>query len=162
MVAMHPNNGTMAPAMSARVAKALDAAIKTINAVGAGITLIRDDTARRPEIVLRRVNLHEGDKTKGIPGVPDNQVIGIGLNTVWWVNNRDLTKATILISADIQQRDVASVVLEELFQSLGFGYDVEGRYYQTRSILAQDSNQTTRIKGQDATILRMHYPPSRN
>lgn len=161
-VAMHGNAGGMPPALSARVSQAFDAAIAAINGGGAGITLVRNDSYRHPNIILRRVNLREGDLTKAIPNVPDYEAIGVGYSTVWWQNNRDLTKATILISAYIQPRDVASVVLEELFQSLGFRYDVEGRYYQTRSILAQDSNATTRIKDQDAAILRLHYPPPNN
>lgn len=161
-VAMSADTGSMGPAMSARVSQALDAAIAAINAVGAGIKVLRDDNLKSPNIVLRRVNLREGDLTKGIPDVLDGEAIGIGYNTVWWRNDRDLTKATILISAHIQRRDVTSVVLEELFQSLGFRYDVEGSYYETRSILAQDSNATTTIKGQDAAILLLHYPPVNN
>ncbi len=161
-LAMHPDAGGMDPALSARVSQAFDAAIAAINGVGAGVTLLRNDRTRDPNIILRRVNLREGDLTNAIPNVPDNEAIGVGYSTVWWQNNRDLTMATILISAYIQPRDVASVVLEEVFQSLGFRYDVEGRYYQTRSILAQDSNTTIRIKGQDAAILWMHYPPLNN
>ena len=161
-LAMHPDTGGMDRALSARVSQAVDAAITAINGVGAGVRLVRDDRKRNPNILLRRVKLREGDRTKGIPNVPDNEAIGVGYSTVWWQKNRDLTKATILISAYIQPRDVASVVLEEVFQSLGFRYDVEGSYYQTRSILAQDSNATTQIKGQDAAILRLHYPPLNN
>lgn len=161
-VAIFPDPGGMGPATSARVSQALDTAITAINAVGAGITLLRDDTNPDPNIVLRRVSLREGDVTKGIPDMPDGVQIGVGSSTVWWRNDRDLTKATILISAYIQRRDVASVVLEELFQSLGFRYDVEGSYYETRSILAQNSNATLDIKGQDAAILLLHYPPATN
>lgn len=161
-VGIHPDPGTMDHAMSARVSKALNAAIATINAAGAAIMLHRDDRKRRPDILLRRVSLREGEETKGIPDVPDGERIGIGMNTVWWRNGRDLTKATILISAHIKRDAVASVVLEEVFQTLGFRYDVEGAYYRNRSILAQDSNSVSQIKGQDAAILRLHYPPANN
>lgn len=161
-VAMHPDTGTMSPAKSDRVSQALDRAIATINAAGARISLVRDANTPLPDIMLRRVSLRPGDLTKDIPNIPDGLPMGVGFSTVWWVNDRYLTKATILISAHILRQDVVSVVLEELFQSLGFRYDVEGRYYENRSILAQDSNSTTTITGQDAAILRLHYPPASN
>lgn len=161
-VGMHADTGTMSPQISSQVSQALDAAINTINAVGAGITLTRDDSKRRPNIVLGRVSLREGERTKKTFDVRDGVVVGIGTNTVWWDGSLKITKATILISAHIQRRDIASVVLEELFQSLGFRHDVEGAYYHTRSILAENSNATTQIKGQDAAILRLHYPPATN
>ena len=49
-------------------------------------------------------------------------------------------------------------MLEELFQCLGFLYDIENRYYEGRSILSQDSNDTTTLAGQDRMILRRLYP----
>jgi predicted RNA-binding protein Jag len=49
-------------------------------------------------------------------------------------------------------------MLEELFQTLGFIYDIENRYYEGRSILSQDSNATTTLIGQDRKALRRLYP----
>jgi hypothetical protein len=43
-------------------------------------------------------------------------------------------------------------------QSLGFLYDIEGQAYDGVSILSQTSNATTTIAGQDAALLRLHYP----
>jgi hypothetical protein len=64
----------------------------------------------------------------------------------------------MLISQDISEDDLPSVALEELFQCLGFIYDIENRYYEGRSILSQDSNATTTLAGQDRMILHRLYP----
>jgi hypothetical protein len=53
---------------------------------------------------------------------------------------------------------MASVVLEEVFQTLGPRFDIEGAAYEGVSILSQTSNATTRIIGQDARLLRWLYP----
>jgi predicted RNA-binding protein Jag len=64
----------------------------------------------------------------------------------------------VLIAEDIAIEDLRSVMLEELFQTLGFIYDIENRYYEGRSILSQDSNATTTLIGQDRKALRRLYP----
>jgi hypothetical protein len=79
---------------------------------------------------------------------------------MWWNDRAEITEASMLISEDIAPQDVASVVLEELFQCLGFLYDIENPYYEGRSILSQNSNATTTISGQDRMILRRLYPKS--
>ena len=67
-------------------------------------------------------------------------------------------EASVLIAEDIAIEDIRSVMLEELFQTLGFIYDIENRYYEGRSILSQDSNATTTLIGQDRKALRRLYP----
>jgi hypothetical protein len=69
-----------------------------------------------------------------------------------------VTEAALLISQNIETGDLTSVMLEEVFQCLGFLYDIENPAYEGVSILAQDSNSTTTISGQDRAILRMLYP----
>jgi hypothetical protein len=157
-VALTSDPGGMPPKKAKAVSDALDAAIAEINAAGSAVRLTRNDALRRANIIVRRVPIREGGRTKGIPDVNDGERIGVGYNFVWWVGNRDLTQATVLISYQISYADLKSVMLEEVFQSLGFRFDIENRRYEGRSILSQDSNATTKIRGQDAAILRMLYP----
>lgn len=144
-----------------RLDRALNRAIASINAAGSGIALVRDDRRRQADIIVTPSGLFEGEETRDIPRMADGQEIGVGLMQVWWNSRNRATEAAILIAADISPRDLPSVMLEELFQSLGFLYDLDNPYYNGRSILAQDSNATTTIDGQDRMALRRHYPPER-
>ncbi len=144
--------------LAKNVDAALDRAIATINAAGAGITLRRDDRATKADIVVVRPDLMEGEPTRNIPRMPDGEPIGVGFMWLWWDDNRISTEAALLISSDITAKDLPSVILEELFQCLGFLFDIENPTYEGVSILAQDSNETITITGQDRAILRMHYP----
>ncbi|QBX99490.1 DUF2927 domain-containing protein [Rhodophyticola sp. CCM32] len=69
----------------------------------------------------------------------------------------DITAAAIAISRDIRRREIASVILEELVQSLGLHTDIASPAYR-RSIFSEESNSVTRLNGQDLTALRRHYP----
>lgn len=90
--------------------------------------------------------------------MPNGHEIGVGFMWLWWDEQAEITEASVLIAEDITIEDLPSVMLEELFQCLGFLYDIENRYYEGRSILSQDSNATTRLAGQDRMILRRLYP----
>jgi hypothetical protein len=90
--------------------------------------------------------------------MPNGQQIGVGFMWLWWNERGEITEASVLIAEDIAIEDLRSVMLEELFQTLGFIYDVENRYYEGRSILSQDSNATTTLIGQDRKALRRLYP----
>ena len=54
---------------------------------------------------------------------------------------------------------IASVVLEEVVQALGLLTDIRSPVYR-RSIFAEDSNSGIRLRGQDAMVIRRHYPPT--
>jgi hypothetical protein len=69
----------------------------------------------------------------------------------------EITGAAIAISADIQRREIASVVLEELVQAMGLVTDVVSPAYED-SIFSETGNSVTRLRGQDAAALRRHYP----
>jgi hypothetical protein len=157
-VALRPAEPGYPPKLAARVDAALDRAIERINAAGSGLTLRRDDRKREADILVIRPDLVEGDPTRNIPRMPDGELIGVGFMWLWWDGNKNATEASLLISADISAGDLPSVILEELFQCLGFLYDIENPAYEGVSILAQDSNSTLDIIGQDRAILRMHYP----
>lgn len=144
-----------------RLDRDLDNAIAQINAARSGLRLVRDDGLRkRAAIVVTPSALREGDRTRRIPRMPDGEEIGVGFMWLWWDDRNAITQASILIAQDITPHDLRSVILEELFQCLGFLYDIENPYYDGRSIVAQDSNETTTIRGQDRKALLRHYPPN--
>jgi hypothetical protein len=144
--------------LAASASVALDRAINEINGAGGGIRITRDDRLIEPDIIVSLPELSDGEPTRGIPRIPNGQPIGVGFMWLWWDENAEITSASMLISEDIRETDLPSVVLEELYQCLGFLYDIENRYYEGRSILSQDSNDTTEIIGQDRMALRTLYP----
>lgn len=159
-LALAPAHRRYPPRLAARVSRELDRAIDEINRAGAGIRITRDDRLENPDIIVSLPALSEGEPTRNIPRIPNGQAIGVGFMWLWWNDRAEITEASMLISEDITSEDLASVVLEELFQCLGFLYDIENPYYEGRSILSQDSNATTRITGQDRMALRRLYPKS--
>lgn len=157
-VALLPGTSAAEAATGQRISPALDAAIATINRVNAGVTLTRvtEDDA---DIRIRTVDVREGTQMQDVPGTSAPGVMGVGYVTLWWNGADQITDASILFSTDITTADLSSVVLEELFQSLGPRFDIEGTGYEGVSILSQTSNVTTTIADQDAELLRWLYPP---
>lgn len=133
-------------------------AVVQINAAGAGIRIKLVPTGPA-DITIRPTALTEGSVLTEMPGFSGSGVMGVGYMTVWSNDDDIITEAVILISTGILAEDLASVVLEEITQSLGFLYDIDGPAYEGVSILSQGSNATTVIAGQDAALLRLHYPP---
>jgi hypothetical protein len=146
------------PALAQKVVAALDHAIAEINGANAGLRLQRNDDLAEPDIIVTLATLSEGDRTRNIPRMPDGEEIGVGFMRLEWNAEAEITAASILIAKDITDEDLPSVMLEELFQTLGFLYDIENPYYEGRSILSQDSNETITIRGQDRKALRQLYP----
>lgn len=158
IVALSPIVAGVPKAVVRRVDRALDQAIETLNHAGAAVQIIRDDAAAQPDVLVLRSRLKEGEATRNVAGMPDGEIIGVGYMYLNWNAANQITKASILIAADIDPGDIRSVVLEELTQTLGLLYDIENPDYVGVSILSQDSNATTEILGQDRAILRLHYP----
>lgn len=142
-----------------KLSRALDHAIASINGTGANITLLRNDRRRVADIIVTPSALRSGNLTHDTARMPDGLSIGVGQMYIWWEDNKRITKGAILIAADIRSDEIQSVMLEELFQSMGFLFDIENPSYERRSILAQYSNSTTEITGQDKMLLLRHYPP---
>ena len=157
-IAVAPPQRGYPPELAEKVSKALDRAIAQINGAGSGLRLVRRDGLENPDIIVSLPRLSEGDKTRNIPRMPNGEEIGVGFMWLWWDDQQTVTEASLLIAEDITDEDLPSVVLEELFQCLGFLYDIENPYYEGRSILSQDSNATTTIAGQDRKLLRQLYP----
>jgi hypothetical protein len=143
---------------TALASAALDRAIAAINDVGSGVRLRRVDHAAPHDITVRPTRFRENDAIFGEAGFADGTVIGAGHVFVTWDDRLAITGSTILIAQDILPGDIEPIMLEELTQSLGFLFDIENPAYENRSIFAQDSNTVLTLTGQDAAILRLHYP----
>jgi hypothetical protein len=141
-----------------QISAAVDAAITSINAAGSAVALTRVATAGNPDITLRPTLFYENEAISNEPGLPDGEVIGAGYVYLYWNDKRQITQGTILIARDIETVDIDSIVLEEITQSLGFLFDIENPDYENVSIFAQDSNTVLSITGQDAAVMRLHYP----
>jgi len=93
----------------------------------------------------------------GVP-VLEGRVLPLGQVMVR-ARNSWIDQAVISMSVDTPRRAIASVVLEEVVQALGLMTDIRSPVYR-RSIFAEDSNSGTRLRGQDAMVIRRHYPPT--
>ncbi|MCU4653951.1 DUF2927 domain-containing protein [Roseibacterium sp. SDUM158016] len=138
------------------VDRALDLAIAEIN--GAGAHLFLERAFEGPfDVPVYLVDTPQGGEISGT-SVPDLDGSEISIGRVAIRSRGDeITSAAIAISADIQRREIASVVLEELVQSLGLVTDIVSPAYED-SIFSENGNSVTRLRGQDAAALRRHYP----
>lgn len=152
-----PGKVRSSAAFSRRLNAALDHAIAQINGAGAAIR-IRRVPGKRADIRVTPSAVAEGTELTDVPHLHGAGIMGVGYMTLWWNTTHVITEASILISVDITDADLQSVMLEELFQALGPRFDVEGAVYEGVSILSQTSNATTEISGQDARLLRWLYP----
>jgi hypothetical protein len=135
---------------------ALDAAIAEINAAGAHVFLERVYTGEM-DIPVHLVAAPQGGIIADT-GVAELDGSDIAIGRVAIRSRGDqIIAAAIAISQDIRRREIASVVLEELVQSLGLVTDVASPAYD-QSIFAENGNNMTRLQGQDAAALRRHYP----
>lgn len=135
---------------------AIDAAINEINGAGAHLFLERVYEGEL-DVPFYLVDAPQGGTIAGT-GVAelDGSPIAIGRVAIR-SRGENIVAATIAISQDIRRREIASVVLEELVQSLGLVTDVASPAYEL-SIFAENGNSMTRLRGQDASALRRHYP----
>jgi Protein of unknown function (DUF2927) len=143
---------------TALIETALDRAIAAVNDAGSAVKLRRVDHGADPDIAVRPTMFNENDAVSGEPGIADGAVIGAGFVYIYSDANHTITEGTIVIAQDIAEIDIASIVLEELTQALGFIFDIENPSYENVSVFAQDSNTVLTLAGQDAAILRLYYP----
>lgn len=157
-VAFRSMEGASSGPRRAVLQQALNRAIREINGAGAGIRLRRADSAGDPAITVWDSAFTDGERYD-LPeeDLRDDVMEGARVH-IWWDGDHRITRGVILIAADLDLDDINSVMLEELVQSLGLLTDIEGDYYSTTSIFSQDSNAVTRLRGQDAAALRLHYP----
>jgi Protein of unknown function (DUF2927) len=141
---------------AARIERALDQAIATLNAAGSGVRLTR--VSGRADIELRPTLFRMGEKIRTEDGVANGLRMSEGLFSIQPDASGRIRSATILIARDAKMPNIRSIVLEEITQSLGFRFDVRGGTYQDISIFAQWGNSVNEINGQDAAVLRLYYP----
>jgi hypothetical protein len=146
------------PQIAMLIPIALDNAIEQINGAGAGIQLALTFDPKAADITIHPTMTAENSPVSGIPGIPDGSEIGAGFVVLKTKARNEIKGATIVLSNSLLPYDVRSIVLEEVFQALGFIFDIENRFYNARSVLSQAKNVTTTIKGQDALILHLLYP----
>ena len=156
-VAKLPDIEPVSPVIAAQIAQALDKAISEINGVGAGLHLTRLPDNSPAAIRLQIRSPRSMAIASGITSRRDRPA-GMVI-FVPFAPDR-ISGASIMIASDIGLRETNSVVLEELTQSLGLPFDISDKAYTRRSIFAQDSNAVTRLTGQDAAAIRLHYPSS--
>ncbi len=135
---------------------AIDAAIDEINRSGAYLYLERVYEGE-PDIAFYLLATEQGGIIQGT-GNPriDGHDLAIGRVAIRSLGD-EIQEAAIALSMDIQRREVASVVLEELVQALGLPTDIQSPAYLT-SLFSETGNTAVRLEGQDAEALRRHYP----
>ncbi len=144
----------------AAVEIALTEAVDEINNVRAAVRLHILPAGTQADIPVYLTGAGRGKQVRdtGFQGL-DGSVIQAGLVTLWW---RDgvIRSSGIALSRDLRRRSIRSVLLEELVQSLGLATDLRNPSYAGKTIFDEDSNAVTRLVGQDAQVLRLHYPRS--
>ncbi len=149
------------PASTAeRISTAMNRAIREINGVGAAIRLKRLEDGSDANITIRLFGTDEGRVAMGT-GIYtlEGSTMSAGYVSVDFDSSRNIRRGQILFSADIGERNVESIVLEEMTQSLGLLFDLDDPAYQESSIFAERGDAVTGLSGQDAEALRRHYPP---
>jgi hypothetical protein len=138
----------------------LDEVVAEINGAGAALQMVRVDKKDDPQMVIYLSPATEGEPIRGtgIDGV-DGEILGAALVTVWWDARKRITRAVVVMAADIPPREVVPVLLEEMTQGLGLLTDIRNPHYDGRSVFAEDSNTARVLAPQDVLALRMHYPP---
>lgn len=135
---------------------AIDRAIEQINAAGAYLVLERIYEGEA-DISLFLLDTGAGGIISGTGNEElDGSELSIGRVAIRSIGG-EIQEAVIAISRDIQRREVASVVLEELVQALGLPTDIQSPAYPD-SIFNENSNAVVWLRGQDAEALRRHYP----
>jgi hypothetical protein len=153
-----PGGGSLQYELEDRLWTAIRHAVAEVNSVRAGIRL-KVINGASADITVRATTRKDGDILAEEAGLHAPGTMGVGYVTVWSNQRNQINEAVILISTAITDSDLTSVMLEEVTQSLGFLYDIENPLYEGVSILSQTSNETTVLTGQDARLLRRHYPP---
>ena len=155
--------GTLSPALHAYqlrlYERGLAQAIAEINALEADIWLELDPSA--PQIAINVVDAKPGQTLENTD-LPlfEGAEMSLGLVAVRANVRGQIKEASIAISATAGRQAIASVILEELVQSLGLITDIRSSApAYRRSVFSEDSNSGTRLDGQDAAAILMHYPP---
>lgn len=144
-----------------RARDALKSALDQVNASGAELHLTLWDENQKPDIGIYLLNIVEGDAIRNTGLDPlDGARIEAAKTQLWWRDDLSLIEGAIVFGKDISRKDLPSIMLEEITQSMGLLTDIGGPAYETRSIFSESSNQMTALGRQDTMALRRHYPKS--
>lgn len=136
---------------------ALQNAIREINGVGAGIRLVAA-TGSKADIRVHLVARERIEQRAGVRNMDELlRSSAVGMARVH-TSGSVIKRADVFITTGNRERDLPSVMLEEVIQSLGLLTDIHNRRYHNKSIFSETGSRTKRLKGQDAKVLRMHYP----
>jgi len=141
-----------------RAEAALVRAVQRLNDVDMGIALRPSEDA--PDIAIHLLDIARGEKMQAPqPPLLRGKTMANAI-TALDVGGSIIEGATIGFSSTITIRQYESVMLEEITQALGLITDIRNPYYQTRSILSQDADNSLKALGiQDRMALIRHYPP---
>ena len=146
------------PNLIIAVNTALNVAIADVNAADAELHLTRSEDTENPDIGIYLLDLVEGDAISGTGRVPlDGAILQAAKAQVWWRDDFSIITTAIVFGRDITFADLPSVMLEEITQANGLLTDIDGKYYETRSIFSETSNHRTTLGIQDIMALRRHY-----
>ncbi|MBB3992899.1 hypothetical protein GGR95_000518 [Sulfitobacter undariae] len=140
-----------------RAEAALERAVQRLNDVGMGITL--HPTEDKPDIAIHLLDTARGEKMQAPqPALLTGKTMANAI-TALDVEGSMIQGATIGFSNTIPLRQYESVMLEEITQALGLITDIRNPYYQSRSILSQEADNSLKALGiQDRMALIRHYP----
>ncbi|CTQ48266.1 DUF2927 domain-containing protein [Jannaschia donghaensis] len=155
-VALASVTDTLEPWQRDLYERGLSNAVAQINALDAGIRLSRGDGAGDIEVHIVATPPGHVMRDTGVPDL-DGALLSLG-RVALRARDGEIREALIAVSAQARRREIASILLEEIVQSLGLMTDVRGPAYR-RSLFSEDGNSVVRLEGQDAMALRRHYAP---
>lgn len=139
--------------------QALKTAISDLNQTHVNLHVTLSEGTLKPDIGIHFLTIINGDKIRNTGLAPlDGAVIEAAKTQLWWRHDFTLITGAIVFGQDIDPKDLPSIMLEEVTQSMGLLTDVGGPYYESRSIFSESSNQLTTLGLQDVMVLRLHYP----
>lgn len=138
--------------------RGLDNAVAQINAANAGVRLSRRSGPGDIEVHVVATAPGTVMRDTGVPDL-DGALLPLG-RVALRARGGEIREALIAVSAQARRREIGSILLEEIVQSLGLMTDIRGPAFR-RSLFSEDGNSVVRLKGQDAMALRRHYDADR-
>lgn len=138
--------------------RGLDNAVAQINALNVGVRLSRSDRPADIEVHIVATPPGHVMRDTGVPDL-DGALLPLG-RVALRARGGEIREALIAVSALARRREIGSILLEEIVQSLGLMTDIRGPAFR-RSLFSEDGNSVVRLRGQDAMALRRHYDPAR-
>lgn len=157
-VALASVTGDLEPWQRDLYDRGVDNAIAQVNALEAGVRLSRGEGAGDIEVHVVATPPGHVMRDTGVPDL-DGALLPLG-RVALRARGAEIREAVIAVSAQARRREIGSILLEEIVQSLGLMTDIRGPAYR-RSLFSEDGNSVVRLRGQDAMALRRHYDPER-